>query len=181
MYTFIPKTEDEWDANKGTALGNLVGIGVTVAANSTVQHAIKLDPDFNFKLLWFKYTVYWYDSVTGLYMWYVPVTGWMLPHMNDQNNMIGTPLVRYINISVSFRPDSRYLYGDQNLDILTNGGTGQSRLQVQSVQGYEYGYGQVRDPYWLPNWGYIVFEITNTHTVKNLVVGGIACGLKVRL
>jgi hypothetical protein len=182
IYNFVNREDDEWEANKGEGTaGNLTGIGPLVPSGQTVQHVIRLDPDFNFKLLWFKYTTYWHDAANSLYFWYDPVAGWFLEPTGNTQAHIGTPLTRYIRISVSFRPDSRYLYGGQNLDILTNGQGGLVPINIQSVQGYDFGYGQVRAPYWLPNWGYIVFEITNTHTIKDIVVGGIAFGMKVRV
>lgn len=123
-----------------------------------------------------------YYDLNGTYLWYEPHTGWFQEQF-DYNFAIGTPLIDFIDMSVSFHgPDGRILYGGQSM-VFTDGGVvnGKIPLPINSVQGYDFGWGQLRTPYFLPSDAVIQFEITNRHTLKNLVVGGLIHGLKVRL
>jgi hypothetical protein len=256
IYNFVNRRDDRWVPQDSLTdyETNLAGCApVVLAPGQTTQYAIQLDPDYNFMLLWFKYTVYSiFDrpaivmsgtgnitagstALTGVltnfidelsagnditvggvparisyvidqtnavltapatatvaggalinladmyYIWYEPITGW-IEDLGDYQNYIGTPLSRFISVSVNFRSDSRYLYGGQNLDSATGrGNNGLVPLPFSVLQGYDYGYGQLTAPYLLPKDGSILFEFTNNHTIKTLRVGGIAYGMKVRL
>jgi len=186
VYNFVNKRDDQWtpQAIITDYAANLVGCApVVLAPGQTGQHIIQLDPDYNFMLLWFKYTVYniYVEDVETTYIWYEPVAGWF-QEQGDYQTSYGTPLTRLISVSVNFRSDSRYLYGGQNLDFATGrGNAALVPLPFHVLQGYDFGMGQVTTPYLLPREGSILFEFTNNHTVKTLRIGGIAYGIKVRL
>lgn len=58
-YPFVNLEDDNWDTRKGAGtLGNLADIGPVVPAGGKVRKAIRLEPDYMWKLLSFKYTVY---------------------------------------------------------------------------------------------------------------------------
>ena len=184
IYTFVPTDKDTWEIDRLT--NNLSGIGPAIPPGVTLLHQVRLDADCNFLMLWIKYTVYWLDPRTGTYVWYEPVTGyggqWFLDP-GDYQTVIGTPLTNSILASVWMQgPDSRTLYGGQATTMLAaNAYVGKVPVPLSTLQGYDFGYGQVRTPYFLPANGMMMFELTNTHTIKTLVVGAIIYGLKVRI
>lgn len=179
-YTFIPADTDSWaPGSAGTAV-NLDGIGVPVGPGATVNHAVRMSDDYNFRLLWIKYTVYYWNPA-GTYEWYNNEAGFFLED-GDYQTAIGTPLVNFIDSSVSFRaPDGRYLYGGMNLNAVVNLRGSLDPHPLEDLQGYDFGYGQLRTPYLLPRSGLVNFELTNTHPSKTLKVGGCLFGMKVRI
>ena len=184
FYNFVPSDKDNWDLVKGGgSAANLQGIGPQVGPNATIDHVINLDADSNFTLLSLKYTVYHIPELAlAGYRWYDIIPAGWFQEQFDYQTSYGTPLSRYIEISISFiGPDGRYLYGGQNLDAVTNNRGGLLPLPIEVSQGYDFGYGQLRTPYLLPTNGSVMVKITNTHTVKTLVVGGILQGMKVRI
>lgn len=180
-YNFVNSEEDEWEANKGAATaGNLTGIGPAVAPGATIDHTIQLDTDYNFMIEFFRYTVYWLDTVNGLYTWYEPIVGFFL-NISDYQTQIGTPLTNSIQISVFLKPRNYILMGGQNLNAIVNNAGALVPVPVSVIQGYDYGYGQVITPFFMSYDSQIVLQITNTHTIKTLYVGGIVGGKKVRI
>lgn len=179
FYSFVSKQNDGWDLVKGAGTAaNLTGIGPTVAAASTAQHTIVLSPDYPFKLLWIKYTAYYHNAVRSEYEWYDRITGWRLDY-GDYQLAVGTPLHRYLRVSLSYQPDSKYAYGGTRTNSLST--TALTPIPLQVLQGYDYGIGQVRNPHLLPTRGHLIFEFTNNHPTKALVVGGTVFGMKVRV
>lgn len=181
IYSFVDSVDDTWDTNKGT--DNLDSIGPLVAAGGTIDHPVRLRHDYNFKLLWIKYSAYWYDSQNGIYVWYEPIVGWSgLLEQGDFQTVIGTPLVQSLQISVSAHgPDGRYLYGGQNLENPVNNRGPLLPIQPTTIQGYDFGYGQIRTEYLLPKSAILNFRITNTHSIKALRVAGLIYGMKIRV
>lgn len=105
---------------------------------------------------------------------------WMLDTY-DYNAAKGNSYLRYLDVSVSFSaPQNQYLYGGANLNPIQNGATGIFPLPIKSVQGYEYGYGQLATPMLLPLEGNIRFQFFNRSAV-DLIVSGCIGGVKVRL
>ena len=182
FYNFVNAVDDTWEAVKGPATAaNLTGIGPAIPALGSVQHPIRLDPDYNYLLLWIRYTATWLDTVNGIYVWYEPVVGWF-QEQGDYQSSIGTPLVASIDVSAFFLgSQTNYLYGGFNTNPLAGGGTGRLSLPIEAAQGYDCGMGQLRTPYLLPREGIVMLDIHNRHTVKTLVVGGCLYGLKIRL
>lgn len=84
IYTFVNRNDEPaaYDAavNSGNAgainlssIGVLIparGSGIEPASGSTKTVNILLDPDYNFKLLSIKFSVYYYDSQTSRYSWF---------------------------------------------------------------------------------------------------------------
>lgn len=73
FYPFVNSEDDDWDIQKGAGtLGNLSDIGPVVAANGgKLRRAMRLEPDYMWKLLSFKYTAYYLDQRAQLN----PLTG----------------------------------------------------------------------------------------------------------
>lgn len=182
VYTFVPKDRDLWDTVKATApvlTNNLSSLGVTVAAGVTVQHSILLDQNYNFKMLSIKFGCLYANAVSSTYEWYDNETGWRLDYADPQP--VGTPLYRFLRVSLSLPQDSKYLYGDRDPAPLFANAAALNPLSLSSVQANESGIGQVRIPYLLPQSGQVLFQITNTHSTKALVVYGGLFGMKVRM
>lgn len=182
IYNFVPFENDTWESVKGAATAsNLTGIGPLVPSGGTILHPVVLDPDYNFKLLWVKYTAYWLDTVNGYYVWYEPIVNWF--QELDYQAFIGTPLVNSLEIKMSaYAPDNRILYGDSSMQTsFSVGGNAQQPAPVDCLQGYDFGWGQLRTPYIMPREGILMFEITNNHTVKDLYVGAAIYGMKIRI
>lgn len=178
IYSFVNVEDDEWQPGQ-TGLTNLIGMGPAIPAGGTVRHFIRLNPDFNYKLLWLKYSVYYWDEQNGIYVWYEPIGGWF-QEQGDYQTMIGTPLVNSIKVSLSAQaPSTRYIYGGAATDALR--ATALLPLDLECVQGYDYGYAQLHTPHLLPREGQLLLEITNTHTIKTLLVTGLLHGMKVRI
>jgi len=264
IYNFINKGDDNWDRVRTTSrLANLeTGLGITIPVGGTRQLNIRLDPDYNFKLLSIKYTAYsnfvrtaaalagtvtvilgdvtrqvngvlttfladlvpgdavligantvYVQSVvsntqfimfdplapltgiptfaaaplsaiarlaTGKYIWYDEPGGWF-QEQGDYQTQYGTPLLRFLLVSVSSLTDSRYLMGGPGrsqggFDIL-----GTIPAVISSLQGYEYATIAVREPYLLPKNGQILLQLTNMSDIYPITVGGGLFGMKVRI
>jgi len=186
VYNFVNKGDDNWRPGLGVVANLVNGMGVIVPAQagvlnsgvSPVQHVVRLDPDYNFKMLGIKYTVYYVDFRLNVYDWYDDPVGYYY-ESTDNQTQYGTPLWHYIRASVSFIGDSRYLYGD----TVFNPATGPMKLPLPTdvLQGYDVCPVTLRVPYLLPSNGIILFELTNTHPTKDLKVGAGIFGMKIRL
>lgn len=178
MYSFVPSDNDEWDIDKTTG-SPLVDIGPLVAAGRTVQHQIVMQPDYNFKLLWAKYSAY-HDNA-GSIEWYNNEPGFFL-EQGDYQTAIGTPLTRFVRVTMTaYGPNSRVLMGGANLDPLANNQGSRLPIQFSTLQGYDFGFGQLYSPCLLPRQGMVLLELTNTHSTKDLYVAGVLFGMKVRV
>lgn len=170
-YNFIP---DEDDPSESTDY-----LGVTVPANSVREHFVKIDPDYTFKLLWFKYSVYRPPSLqVAHYRWYDDTAS--VKRTSDYQLFLGTPFTKYIDITVSYRPQGSFLYGGINTDPTLVTAMGTNPIEVHTLQGYDYGYGQLRTPVLLPREATVAFTIHNTADA-NLIIAGCMFGMKVRV
>jgi hypothetical protein len=198
IYTFINRNDDQWAAhasltNQTDALDNIVkGIGPLIPANSRITHNVMLDPDYIFKLLSIKYSVYHAYEVPpngapghfDSYQWYENLSGNQSDGVDPDTDKIGTPLTQFIGMTLSFSgSQSAIMYGgdDQGAVPRMINGNRREPLPVESIQGYDYGYLTLRTPRLLPQQACLIFEISNTHATKDLVVGAAIYGLKIRL
>lgn len=180
IYPFVRRQDDDWIPDQG-GTANLAGMGIIIPAGLSGEIAINMNYDYNFKLKWFKYSCYYYDSENSQYLWYEPIAGWQYEY-GDYQTAIGTPLINSIRVSVILvGSQQRVLYGGQNIDGYQNVNWNKLPVDCSILQGYDYGIGQLYTPYLLAKGGTILFKFQNTHTVKNLLVTGMAYGVKVRL
>lgn len=180
IYPFIRKQDDSWIPDQ-SGYTNLAGMGILLPAGLGGEIALNMNYDYNFKLKWFKYSAYYYDSQSGKYLWWEPVAGWQY-EQGDYQTAIGTPLINSIKVSVILvGSQQRVLYGGANLDGQVNVNWNRLPVDCSVLQGYDYGIGQLYTPYLLAKGGTILFQFQNTHTIKNLLVTGMAYGTKVRL
>lgn len=115
------------------------------------------------------------------YIWYEEPTGWFL-EQGDYQTAIGTPLTKYIDVSVWFgSPQNIYLYGGINQDRNINNHDDVIPVPVRGVQGYDFGFSQLYTDFLLPREGIVFFDLINNHPTKDLVVGCTARGLKIRV
>lgn len=181
MYSLVDSENDTWEENKVT--DNLDSIGPLVVSGGTILHPVRMRPDYNFKMLWIKYSAYWFDSQNSEYLWYEPVTGWSgLLEAGDVQTQIGTPLVQSIRVSLSVHgPDGRYIYGGHNQDNAINNLGPLLPVQPTTIQGYDFGWGQIRTEYLVPKSGTLLFRFTNNHAIKDLRIAGLIYGMKIRV
>lgn len=180
FYPFINKADDTWTPGNA-GLANLAGMGITVAAGLGAELAINLSHDYNFKLKWFKYSAYYWDSQNSQYLWYEPIANWEYDP-GDYQTAIGTPLINSIRVSVSIIGSmGTVLYGGLNLDRQVNVNWHRLPVDCSVLQGYEYGIGQLYTPYLISKSGQILLKFQNTHAVKDLLITGVAYGTKIRL
>ena len=174
IFNFISKDDDTWDVNKGAA-----SMGVTVPAQGRVKHVIHTSEDYNFKLLFLHYTVYYYDSRAGTY------SAWEIDPGVQYiygDTALGDPYTAYIKVAVAFQPDSETLMGHPPFTTVTPGVVDDCvPVPIEVIQDDRSGIGMVRTPYILPRNGNIMFDIFNRHPTKDLIVGGCAQGIKIRL
>ena len=181
IYTFVNHNDDTWRPG-GAGLANLSNIGPVIPANSKITHNVVLDPDYNFKLLAIKYTAYKYLRDEGFdgYLWYTVSSVIISDGMDPDMDFIGTPLYRYVGITLSFQgsgskiihggPDAGPIYAGQRVP-----------LPFDVIQGYDYGFLTTRVPYLLPRQGVMTFEITNSSPYYDIVVGAAIYGMKIRI
>jgi len=180
MYSFVNFEDDTWEANKAT--NTMDSIGPLVPAGRTVEHPIRLSPDYNYKMLWLRYCAYHNYGGSGTYIWYEPFLAGGFLEQGDYQTAIGTPLIWSIRVSVSMHgPDGRYLYGGKNLNNMINAQGDLLGPRVTALQGYDFGWGQIRTEYLLPRNGIIKLRIQNLHAIKDLYVAGMIYGMKVRI
>ena len=174
IYAFLNSDED-------TANDGFGSLGVTVPVGRTIRHPISLDPDYNFRLLWAKYSVYHeLASPAGQQIWYENIAGWGLEFWDYQTD-IGTPLTRFIDLTLTVNNDAEQLYGGFNTEASVNLGGALLPIRMKAIQGYDYGMGQLRTPYLIPKDSSVTVEMTNTHPDKELVVNGMLYGVKIRM
>lgn len=187
FYNFVNAEDDRYEQEKAQGFPNyedrLVDVGPLVNQNGgSVLHPIRMDPDYNFKLLWLRYTAYYIQREGGSndITWYTRPPGFFL-EQGDYQSAIGTPFTQFIRISVFMSGlGERYLYGGAVQNQVQTAINGLVPVEVSCIQGYEYGYAQVLHPILLPKEGTLMLRITNLYDLP-LHVGGIAAGLKVRI
>lgn len=199
IYTMINRQDSQWRphaslANITDAVDNIVkGVGPLVKANSKITHNVMLDPDYIFKLLAIKYSVYSVYEIppngapghVSPYEWYEQVSPDQSEGIDPDMLKVGTPLTHYIGMTLSFTGSgtSHIMYGgdDQGPTPRMLNGSRREPLPIETIQGYDYGFMTLRTPHLLPQQACLVFEITNSHPSRDLVIGAAIYGLKIRL
>lgn len=185
IYNLINSSQDLWEQVKNPALlDNLTGIGPVVPAGGHVVVPVLLDADYNFKLLYIRYTVHkLFSSPNGpIFVWHEPFTGVFDPA--DNWNEPHTELTRHVRVNVWFQTNSQALYGapwnTQTPPQPNSANRDPLPVVVASLQGNEYAIEPARLPMLLPAAGAIMYDIYNDFDV-DVVVGATAHGMKVRL
>lgn len=176
IYNFI-STEDEYILSSTPA-------GVAVAANSRVDHPVRMDQDYHYMMLWARYAVFTSGSIVSPSQCFTnpaAPANWEYDVFNVQTNA-GIPFLRDIAVSISiYGSETRFIYGGFNTDAHTQGGNvGILPLPIRAVQGYEWGIGQVRTPYFIPRSSVVMVSITNSSD-NDYIVSGMLHGVKVRM
>lgn len=178
-YNFVDSNRDSWEQNKSDSMNS---IGPLLAAGGgTGSVIVRMNEDSPFRMLWMKFNVYYKDGSNSIH-WYdddAVSALWNIDAYFNQNN-VGVPLHWFIKATLSIAaPDGRVLYGEITPDGITP--TQNLKLSISTMQGYDYGMGQLYQPYLLPKQGIITLDLINTHPTKSLYVGGAIFGEKVRL
>jgi len=126
----------------------------------------------------------WTISPVGNYQSYENVGPQQTDGLDPDMNKIGTPLSNFISMTLSFSgSQAQILYGGDDCGPLPRLKLGSRRepIPVSSVQGYDYGFLALRTPKLLTQQACLIFDITNTHPTKDLVVGAAIYGMKIRM
>lgn len=172
IYNFVNSMDDPQ-----TIMG---GIGPVVVAGATVKHIVAVDSDYNFFPRWLRLTIYYLNVGAGTYEWWdTPPTSPILVGnpLVDRLSDFGVPLAASIGVTLTYLPDARSAFGDQQ----PNSFTPALPIPLPLLQGEDAGIRSISVPYMLPAQGKLVFALTNSHATKDLFVGGCVFGWKVRL
>lgn len=177
-YNFVDSNRDTWEQNKSDSMAS---IGPLIGANGGMgEVVVRMNEDTPFRMLWMKFNVY-HKTRTNLIEWYESdsmVNFFLDPYFNQST--MGIPMHQYIRARLTIAsPDGRILYGDKESDGITS--RAGLMLPISTLQGYDYGMGQLYQPYLLPKQGVITIDLLNTHPSKALYVGGAIFGEKVRI
>jgi hypothetical protein len=180
LYTFVNPSNDTWDQVKNPASlqNNLIDVGPLIAANSNVQIVVTLDADHFFKLLDVRYTAYYMPPRTTRFSWHDETPGFFYDPVSCIP--ISETILRHIRVNLSVVHNGRYLYGNTNSYQQTAQILPVIPLNIDAIQGNEYGFGQVRTEYLLPANGALRFDVYNDNDFP-VVVGATIRGMKVRL
>jgi hypothetical protein len=181
IYTLVNHNDDTWAPVAAGQTSSLSCLGPTIPASSTRNHNVVLDPDYNFKLIAIRYSCYKItDDVPPQFWWYTLISALCSDGMDQDMDWVGTPLVKYVDMTVSFQGcnNSAYLYGGPDCGPIYAGA--RVPLPLDVVEGYEYGFLTTRTPYLLPRQGVMTFEITNRWTA-DVVVAAAIYGMKIRV
>jgi hypothetical protein len=184
IYPFVQASDDHWDLDKGTMAGNMSGLGLLVPASTAGsvgrrQIPIRLDPDYAYKLLWTKYSAYYIHGT--VYEWYDQPAAWFL-EQSQPEMVAGTPLTNYLYVSLSIASGAGiYVYGGHNTNPVAYPNTSVIPIPVKAMQGYDFGWAQLRSPYFIARSGTVLIDIYNTSFDKDLYVAGLLYGMKVRI
>jgi hypothetical protein len=184
IYPFVQAADDRWEQDKGTMDGNMSGLALLIPKATTTgpgrrQIPIRLDPDYAYKLLWTKYSAYFIHG--SVYEWYDQPANWFLEQ--EQPEMVGgTPLTKFLYVSLSVASSAGiYVYGGHNTDTIRHPNQSTMPISLSAMQGYDFGWAQLRSPYFVARSGLILIDMYNTSTDKDLYVAGLLYGMKVRI
>jgi len=175
-YSFVNLEDDTWLPDALTLAGNLAGIGPVILPGATVNHHIRLDPDYLFKLHYLQYSVY--TIVGAQYQWYDQPAGFFLQQGNI--DVIGTRLIDSLSVTLLSQTDGKFLYGGSRTDLFS-GNAAEHPYFVGNTQGFLEGLGTVRIDYMFPRSGIVTLKLTNNHPTMTLYTAGVLAGVKVRV
>lgn len=190
IYTLVSSERDEWETSKGLSdTGNLVDLGPVLPVGTPVKWPVILDTDYNFLLLRIAFQAYKFIEGAHQYFWYMSPSDLA---SGDYQTDIGTPLLDYIKVNLSWLNDERQIYGAHNTDITITAlpsGTALPDncipLSMNAAQGYEYRPGSIRTPFLLPAGGTMLFTFLNDlpagFRAYTTVISAMIYGLKIRI
>lgn len=161
-------------------------------ANSVTPHYVRLDPDYNYKIIAIKYMAYSAEQDATPISLFTLQNAVIDGNLKEtflylEHSMPGTRYTSFISVSLSVQGSgSQTLFGGQNVQAI-NGGADRIPLAVDCMQGYEYGFQALRCEYLAPLQGILSFEFTNSLPVpeegpeNDLYVSAAIYGFKVRL
>lgn len=174
FYSLINQNDDV-DWTPGTTPPDLTPVAILCKANSMTPKYVRLDPDYNYKLIAIKYGAYYNNR--GVYQWY---ENFNTASLYIPDVLPGSRFTGNIQVSLSIQGSgSATLFGGQSIEINSN--AAKIPLAVECMQGYESGFQAMRCEYLLPMQGILAFEFTNTHPNKDLYVTAMMYGMKIRL
>lgn len=187
FYTLVNHNDINWTPNASPP--DLSTYTVLCKAGSMTPHYVRLDPDYNYKLIAIKYSAYSYvppNGRGGHYSWY-GTAGQFNTYLDPGIDYGGDPLTRYIQVSLSIQGSgSATIFGGQNVQGAAGNADAKIPLAIECMQGYEYGFQALRCPYLLPLQAILSFEFTNTRAAdpsgaSDIYIAAMMYGMKIRL
>jgi hypothetical protein len=180
FYTLVNHNDVDWTPGIYPNQPDISTYAVRCPAAAVTPHYVRLDPDYNYKLIAIKYSAYiWVppNGSAGSYIWYL--------NNNYTQEPSGTPAYSAIQVSLSVQGSgSATLFGGQNVQAI-NTTNARIPLAVECMEGYDYGFQALRCEYLLPLQGVLAFEFTNTlpegRGEPDIYVAAMMYGMKIRL
>jgi len=174
FYSLVNHNDVDWTV--GATPPDLSTYAILCKAGIVTPHYVRLDPDYNYKLIAIKYATFFNNR--GTYEWY---ENFNAASLYIQDLPMGSPYTGNIQVSLSVQGSgSQTLFGGQQAGFNLTG-VSKIPLAVECQQGYEYGFQAMRCEYLVPLQGILSFEFTNTHPTNDLYVAAMMYGLKIRL
>jgi len=173
FYSLVNHNDVDWTPN-ATPL-DLSTYTINCPANVMTPLYVRLDPDYNYKLIAIKYSAYYLNR--GVYEWYEDFNAASL----YTDVLPGTRYTHYIQISLMAEGSgSQTLFGGQNVQAINNPAA-KIPLALDCMQGYESGFQALRCEYLLPIQAIMSFEFNNIHPTKDIRIAAMMYGMKIRL
>jgi hypothetical protein len=183
FYSLVNTNDVNW--TPGLTPPDLSPYAVKCIAGAMTPHYVRLDPDYNYKLIAIKYSAYMVTRAGG-YAWYGD-TGQFNTYLDPGVDYGGDFLARNIQVSLSVQGSgSTTLFGGQNVQGASGNSDQKIPLALECMQGYESGFQALRCEYLLPLQAILSFEFTNTLPAdpggrNDLYVAAMMYGMKIRL
>jgi hypothetical protein len=177
FYSLVNHNDVDWVPQTNPLIvPDITTYAVPCLPAAMTPHYVRLDPDYNYKLIAIKYSVYYKDRSS--YQWYENINA---AATYNPDVLPGTPYNGYIGVSLMVQGSgSQTLFGGQNVQAFDGGGA-KIPLAISAMQGYESGYQAMRCEYLVPMQGIFAFEFNNAHPTKTLYVAAMMYGMKIRL
>jgi hypothetical protein len=169
-------------------------ITVPTAGAPTVDVPLRLDDDYNFKLLAIRYIglmPFAVNGTTGYTSYYkVGLQNSSSSMLDEKQNYPGQPVTSFLNVKVSLDGlGGRILYGSTNASAttMTINHTSSSTFlnNISNMQGGEYGFITLRTPALLPRSSMVTFSFVSSiiaaGVTANIYVNAVMYGMKVRV
>ena len=180
IYSFVNTNDVPFTPVAAGVQPSLDTIAKLVPASDKLDFNIMLDPDYNYKIIAIRYTVYHYIArqLPGLtqYEWYFNSPA-LVPGMSPEA-FKGTPLTSFISVSLFCQgSDSACQFGGMQAGFGTQS---LIPLPLTATQGYDSGFYTVRTTRLIARQSILALTLNNSHT-EPLYVGGAIYGMKIRL
>lgn len=174
FYSLVNHNDIDW--TQGATPPDVSTYAVLCKAGAVTPHYVRLDPDYNYKLIAIKYAAFYNNA--GVYEQY---SAFNAAYLYLPDVLPGNRYTHNIQVTLSVQGSgSQTIFGGQQAGYNMNGAA-KVPLAVDCMQGYEYGFQALRCEYLAPMQAVLSFEFTNTHATRDLYVAAMMYGFKIRL